>query len=44
MSEDKEPDWLGELAKGGEAMRRQMESIVQSAEQLAAPPGRWRSG
>jgi hypothetical protein len=41
MSEDKEPDWLAELAKGGEAMRRQMESIVQAAEQLAARgPGR----
>jgi hypothetical protein len=36
VSEDGEPDWLAELAKGGEALRRQVESIVQAAEQLAA--------
>jgi hypothetical protein len=28
MSENKEPDWLGELAKGGEALRRQVEPIA----------------
>ena len=36
MSENEEPDWLTELAKGGEALRRQMEAIVQAAEQFAA--------
>ena len=36
MNEDGEPDWLAELAKGGEALRRQVESIVQAAEQFAA--------
>ena len=36
VSEDEEPDWLAELAKGGEALRRQMESVVQAAEQFAA--------
>jgi hypothetical protein len=35
-NENEEPDWLAELAKGGEALRRQMESIVQAAEQFAA--------
>jgi hypothetical protein len=34
MSEDEEPDWLVELAKGGEALRRQIEPIVQAAEQF----------
>jgi hypothetical protein len=34
MSEDKEPDWLAELAKGGEALRRQVEPIVKAAEQF----------
>ena len=34
MSEDNEPDWLAELAKGSEALRRQVEPIVQAAEQL----------
>jgi hypothetical protein len=35
MSEDnEEPDWLAELAKGSEALRRQVEPIVQSAEQF----------
>ena len=34
MSEDNEPDWLAELAKGGEALRRQIEPIVQAAEQF----------
>jgi len=36
VSEDKVPDWLAELAKGGEALRRQMESMVQAAEQFSA--------
>lgn len=36
MSEDKEPDWAAELAKGGEALRLQAESIVKAAEQFAA--------
>lgn len=34
MSESNEPDWLAELAKGGEALRRQVEPIVQAAEQF----------
>jgi hypothetical protein len=34
MSEYEEPDWLAELAKGGEALRRQLEPIVQAAEQF----------
>lgn len=34
MSENREPDWLGELAKGGEALRRQVEPIIQAAEQF----------
>jgi hypothetical protein len=34
MSENEEPDWLAELAKGGEALRRQVEPIVQAAEQF----------
>jgi hypothetical protein len=36
MSENEQPDWLAELAKGSDALRRQMESIVKAAEQLAA--------
>jgi hypothetical protein len=36
MSENGEPDWLAELAKGGEALRRQAEAIVQAAGQFAA--------
>jgi hypothetical protein len=35
MSEENEPDWLAELTKGGEAMRQQVEPIVQAAMQLA---------
>jgi hypothetical protein len=34
MNEENEPDWLAELAKGGEAVRRQVEPIVQAAEQF----------
>lgn len=34
MNEDNEPDWTAELAKGGEAMRRQVEPIVKAAEQF----------
>ncbi len=34
VSEDSEPDWLAELAKGGEALRRQIEPIAQAAEQF----------
>jgi hypothetical protein len=34
MSENEEPDWLAELAKGGEVLRRQIEPIVQAAEQF----------
>lgn len=40
MSEDKEPDWLAELAKGGEALRRQMAPLVEAAERLAGA-SRW---
>lgn len=36
MNEHNDPDWLAELAKGGEALRRQVESIVQAAEQFVA--------
>jgi hypothetical protein len=36
VNEDNEPDWLAELAKGGEALRRQIEALVQAAEQFAA--------
>ena len=36
MNEDGEPDWLAELAKGGEALRRRVESMIQAAEQFAA--------
>ncbi len=34
MNEENEPDWLAELAKGGEALRRQIEPIVQAAGQF----------
>jgi hypothetical protein len=34
MNEENEPDWLAELAKGSEALRRQVEPIVQAAEQF----------
>lgn len=36
MSEKDEQDWLAELAKGGEALRRQVEYVVQAAERFAA--------
>jgi hypothetical protein len=36
MSEHEEPDWLAELAKGGEALQREAMRIVRAAEQLAA--------
>jgi hypothetical protein len=35
MSEDEEPDWLAELAKGGDAMRRQIEPLVQTVAEFA---------
>jgi len=35
MSEYKEPDWLGELARGGEALQREAMRIVKAAEELA---------
>ena len=34
MNENEEPDWLAELGKGGVALRRQIEPIVQAAEQF----------
>jgi hypothetical protein len=34
VSEDNEPDWSTQLAKGGEALRRQVEPIVKAAEQF----------
>lgn len=34
MSEDQEPDWLAELAKGGEELRRQAEPIVRAVQQF----------
>jgi hypothetical protein len=36
MSEDREPDWLTELAKGGEALQREAMRIVKAAEEFAA--------
>lgn len=36
MSEDKEPDWLAELAKGGEAVQREAMRLVKAAEEFAA--------
>jgi len=34
MSENEEPDWLAELAKGGDAVRRQIELLLQGAQQF----------
>lgn len=34
MSEENEPDWLAELAKGGDEVRRQIELLVQGAQQF----------
>jgi hypothetical protein len=36
MSKDTEPDWLAELAKGGEALQREAMRLVKAAEELAA--------
>ena len=36
MSENKEPDWLGELAKGGEALQREAMRIVKAAQEMVA--------
>ena len=36
MSEDREPDWLTELAKGGEALQPEAMRIVKAAEEFAA--------
>jgi hypothetical protein len=36
MSENEEPDWLAELAKGGEALQREAMRIVKAAEEFAA--------
>ena len=36
MSENKEPDWLGELTKGGGALHREAMRIVKAAEETAA--------
>ncbi len=36
MSENKEPDWLAELTKGGEALQREALRIVKAAEEMAA--------
>jgi hypothetical protein len=36
MSESNEPDWLAELAKGGEALQREAMRIVKAAEEFAA--------
>jgi hypothetical protein len=36
MSENEKPDWLGELAKGGEALQREAMRLVKAAEELAA--------
>jgi hypothetical protein len=34
MSESEEPDWLAELAKGGDEVRRQIARLVQGAQQF----------
>ncbi len=44
MSEEREPDWLAELAKGGEALRRQVEPIVQAVEQFVRDSRRAKIG
>ena len=36
MSEYEEPDWLTELARGGEALQREAMRIVKAAEEFAA--------
>jgi hypothetical protein len=36
VSEEKEPDWLAELTRGGEALQREAMRIVKAAEQFAA--------
>jgi magnesium-transporting ATPase (P-type) len=36
MSENKEPDRLGELAKGGEALQREAMRLVKAAQEMAA--------
>ena len=36
MNEQEEPDWLAELAKGGEALQREAMRIVKAAEEFAA--------
>ncbi len=36
MNEDEEPDWLGELAKGGEALQREAMRLFKAAEEFAA--------
>jgi hypothetical protein len=34
MSEREEPDWLAEVARGGDAVRRQIELLVQGAQEF----------
>jgi hypothetical protein len=41
MSEHEEPDWLAELAKGGEALQREAMRIVKAAEEMAASGSAW---
>lgn len=36
MTENEQPDWLAELAKGGEGLQREAMRIVMAAEQFAA--------
>jgi hypothetical protein len=36
VNDREEPDWLAELAKGGDALRYQVESVAQAAEQFGA--------
>jgi hypothetical protein len=43
MSGNEEPDWLAELAKGGEAARRQIEPIVEAAHQFVHDAQRARA-
>jgi hypothetical protein len=44
MSEKNEPDWLAELANSGEALRRQVEPIVQAADQFVRDARRAKAG
>jgi hypothetical protein len=44
MSESEEPDWLAELARGGDVIRRQIEQLVQGAEQIVRAARQSKAG